>query len=137
MKSGTPAARLPGFFFLIDGGIVKKRRPGKSSSRSSEMGGWLFAGKVRASRAVLGWSQTELGRRTGIIQRAVYCIENALTRPRRVTEQKIEAAFAEAGLVFKFMFDGGFAMTVPFAAIGRPSSSSASQKQSQHRRKAK
>jgi len=96
---------------------VKKRRPGRSSSKSSEMGRLLFAGKVRASRAVLGRSQTELGRQAGITQRAVYCIENALTRPRKVTEQQIEASFAEAGLVFNFMFDGGFTMTVS-EAIG-------------------
>jgi hypothetical protein len=116
---------------------VKKRRPGKSTSRSSEMARLLFAGKVRASRAVLGWSQTELGRRTGITQRAVYCIENALTRPRNLTEQQIEASFAEVGLFFKFMFDGGFTMTVPFAAIGRSGSSVASRKRLQRRRKVK
>jgi transcriptional regulator with XRE-family HTH domain len=99
------------------------------------MGRLRFAGKVRASRAVLGWSQTELGKRAGITQRAVYCIENALTRPRKVTEQRIEASFAEVGLVFKFMFDGGFTMTVPFAAIGRPGSSTASQERLERRRK--
>jgi transcriptional regulator with XRE-family HTH domain len=120
---------------LIDGGTVKKQRPGRSSSKSSERGLLLFAGKVRASRAVLGWSQTELGRRAGITQRAVYCIENALTRPRKATEQQIEASFSEVGLVFTFMFDGGFKMTVPFAAIGR--SSVASQKRMMRRRKGK
>ena len=116
---------------------MKKRRPGKSSSKSSEMGRLLFAAKVRASRAVLGWSQTELGRRTGITQRAVYCIENALTRPRKVTEQQIEASFAEVGLVFKFMFDGGFTMTVPFAAIGHSGPVADSRKRLERRRKVK
>jgi len=101
------------------------------------MGRLLFAAKVRASRAVLGWSQTELGRRAGKTQRAVYCIENALTRPQKATEQHIEASFAEAGLVFTFMFDGGFTMTVPFSAIGRSGSSVASQKRLVRRRKVK
>jgi hypothetical protein len=54
-----------------------------------------------------------------------------------VTEQQIEASFAEAGLVFKFMFDGGFTMTVPFAAIDRPGSSTASQKRLERRRRVK
>jgi len=117
---------------LIDGGTVKKRRPEKSSSRSSEMGRLLFAAKVR-----VGWSQTELGRRTGITQRAVYCIENALTRPRKVREQKIEASFADVGLVFKFMFDGGFTMMVPFAAIGRCGPVADSRKQLERQRLAK
>jgi transcriptional regulator with XRE-family HTH domain len=101
------------------------------------MGRLLFAAKVRVGRAVLGWSQTELGRRTGITQRAVYCIENALTRPRKVREQKIEASFADVGLVFKFMFDGGFTMMVPFAAIGRCGPVADSRKQLERQRLAK
>ena len=116
---------------------MKKRRPGKSSSRPSETGRLLFAAKVRASRAVLGWSQTELGRRTGITQRAVHYIENGLTQPRNLTQQQIEASFAEVGLVFKFKFGGGFTMTVPFAAIGRSGSSVASRKRLERRHKVK
>ena len=114
---------------------MKKLRPGKSSSRPIEPGRLLFAAKVRVSRAVLGWSQTELGRRVGITQRAVYCIENALNRPRNLTEQQIEASFAEVGLVFKPTSEGGFMMTVPSAAISRSGPTSVSRKRLDRRRK--
>jgi predicted transcriptional regulator len=34
---------------------------------------------------VLGWSQTDLGERTGVTQRAIYRIEDGATRPRQLT----------------------------------------------------
>jgi DNA-binding XRE family transcriptional regulator len=122
---------------LIDCGTVKKRQPEKSSSRPTETERLLFAAKVRASRAVLGWSQTELGRRTGITQRAVHFIEKGLTQPRNLTKQQIEASFAEVDLVFKPTPDGGFTMTVPSAAVGRSRLSAASRKRLERRRKVK
>ena len=46
-----------------------RRRPVKTRLR--------FAAKVRAARAVLGWSQTELDERIGLTQHAIYQIEQA------------------------------------------------------------
>ena len=48
----------------------------------------LFAAQIRAGRAVLGWSQTELGERTGVTQRAIYRIEYGATWPRQLTRQR-------------------------------------------------
>ena len=79
----------------------------------------LFAAQIRAGRAVLGWSQTDLGERTGVTQRAIYRIEDGATQPRQLTRLRIEKAFGEAGVEFKRMQAGGFTMFVRFAASGQ------------------
>ena len=79
-----------------------------------------FAAEVRAARAVLGWSQTELARRTAVTQRAIHCIEQNIARPRTQTEQRIVEAFTDAGLRFERLSSGGFKMTVPTKAIAKP-----------------
>ncbi len=78
-----------------------------------------FAAEVRAGRAVLGWSQTELARRTAVTQRAIYCIEQNIVRPRKQTEERIVEVFSDAGLQFEPISKGGFKMTVPDKAIVR------------------
>jgi transcriptional regulator with XRE-family HTH domain len=71
-----------------------------------------FAAQLRAGRAALGWSQTELGEKTGVTQRAIYKVENAATEPRRLTRQRIEKAFGDAGVAFESSRAGGFTMFV-------------------------
>jgi transcriptional regulator with XRE-family HTH domain len=41
-----------------------------------------FAAEIRAGRAVLGWSQTELAKRTAVTQRAIYCVEQNIVQYR-------------------------------------------------------
>jgi predicted transcriptional regulator len=82
-----------------------------------------FAAEVRAGRAVLGWSQTELATRTAVTQRAIHRIEQNMVRPRKQTEERIIEAFAEAGVRFAPVSNGGFRMTVPNAALTRLRSS--------------
>ena len=79
-----------------------------------------FAAEVRAARAVLGWSQTELARRTAVTQRAIHRIEQNIVRPRKETEQRIIEAFTDAGLRFEPLSNGGFKMTVPNKVIAKP-----------------
>ena len=79
----------------------------------------LFAAQLRAGRAVLGWSQTDLGERIGVTQRAVYRIEDGATRPRQLTRPRIEKAFGETGVKFKKLPTGGFTMFVRSAAAGQ------------------
>jgi predicted transcriptional regulator len=67
-----------------------------------------FAAEVRAARAVLGWSQTELARRSAVTQRAIYCIEQNIVQPRKQTEERIIEAFAKAGVQFEPLSNGGF-----------------------------
>jgi len=78
-----------------------------------------FAAEVRAARAVLGWSQTELARRTSVTQRAIYCIEQNIVQPRMQTEERIIGAFTDAGLRFERLSGGGFKLTVPNKAIAK------------------
>jgi len=86
--------------------MSKRRKRAPSTERQ-------FAAEIRAGRAVLGWSQTELARRTAVTQRAIHCIEQNIVRPRTQTEQRIIEAFTDAGLRFERLSSGGFKMTVP------------------------
>jgi predicted transcriptional regulator len=79
-----------------------------------------FAAEIRAGRAVLGWSQTELAKRTAVTQRAIHCIEQNIVRPRTQTEKRIMEVFTDAGLRFDRLSSGGFKMTVPTKAIAKP-----------------
>ena len=100
--------------------MIRKRM--KTSPPSGQIQRVLFAAKVRSARAVLGWSQTELGKRIGLTQRAIYRIENAAAQPRESTELRIHKAFADAGVQFEQLSNSGFKMAVPgrvLHAVGR------------------
>jgi DNA-binding XRE family transcriptional regulator len=71
-----------------------------------------FASKVRAARAVLGWSQAELGMRVGITQRSINRLEKADVDVRRSTAVAIETAFRDEGIFFEPVKEGGFRMLV-------------------------
>ena len=71
-----------------------------------------FAAKVRAARAILGWSQTELGRRSGLSQRSIYRLEMAAVDIRRSTMVALETVFARAGVDFEPLAGGGFKVVV-------------------------
>jgi DNA-binding XRE family transcriptional regulator len=103
---------------------MPKRRKRGSSADLETLAPEQFAAKIRAGRAVLGWSQTELAKRTAVTQRAIYCIEQNIVRPRKQTEERIIAAFTDAGVQFKPLSKGGFKMTVPNKAIKPHSESS-------------
>jgi DNA-binding XRE family transcriptional regulator len=71
-----------------------------------------LAAKVRLVRAVLGWSQTELGRRVGLTQRAIHKLEQGETEPRRTTVRALEAIWREQSLEFEDLADGGFRVSI-------------------------
>jgi DNA-binding XRE family transcriptional regulator len=78
-----------------------------------------FAAKVRAGRAILGWSQTELARRTGLSQRSIYRLELAAVDVRRSTVVSLETVFANAGVDFEHLADGGFKVVVSAGGLLR------------------
>jgi predicted transcriptional regulator len=67
---------------------------------------------MRAARAVLGWSQTELGKKAHVTQRAIYRLEKAAVRARHLTQVRINRAFEDAGIGFAHLPSGGFEMIV-------------------------
>ena len=91
------------------------------ASRELKAARVLFAGKVRAARAVLGWSQTELADKTGLTQRAVHKIEEAAVYARPATIAAINAVFAKAGIGVDDLREGGFRLTVPVRALNNTS----------------
>src|SRR6516165_7540225 len=99
---------------------MPKRRKRRPSTEAKMCDLVQFAAEIRAGRAVLGWSQTYLAKRTAVTQRAIYCIEQNIVRPRKQTEERIIEAFADAGLRFERLSSGGFKLTVPNKAIAKP-----------------
>jgi ribosome-binding protein aMBF1 (putative translation factor) len=76
-----------------------------SAAHPDESEGVLFAARVRAGRAVLGWSQTALGKKTAITQRAIHRIEAGAVQSRKATMVRIDKAFDKAGLKFRVQAD--------------------------------
>jgi len=79
-----------------------------------------FAAKMRMARAVLGWSQSELGAQVGLTQRAIHKLEQGDTEPRRVTVRSIEEVWREQGIEFEDLPGGGFRVRVGSALLDRP-----------------
>ena len=92
--------------------IMKHHRKSAASRRPVEVDPQLFAAKIRAARAVLGWSQTELGKKARVTQRAIYRLEKAAVRARHLTQVRINKAFKDAGIGFAHLPNGGFEMIV-------------------------
>jgi len=76
-----------------------------------------FAAKIRIVRGVLGWSQSELGKRVGLSQRAIHKLEQGETEPRRATFHSIEEIWKESGIDFDDFPDGGFRVNVRWAVL--------------------
>lgn len=71
-----------------------------------------FASKVRAARALLGWSQAELGQRVGVTQRSINRLEQAGVDVRRSTAVAIEGVLRDEGISFEMVPSGGFRILV-------------------------
>lgn len=71
-----------------------------------------FAAKVRAARALLGWSQAELGQRVGVTQRSINRLEQAGVDVRRSTAVAIEGVLRDEGISFEMVASGGFRILV-------------------------
>jgi DNA-binding XRE family transcriptional regulator len=76
-----------------------------------------FATKVRLARAVLGWSQSELGQQVGLSQRTIHKLEQGETEPRRTTVRAMEFIWREQGIEFEDFADGSFRVSIRSATI--------------------
>src|SRR5262249_36202636 len=68
-------------------------------------------------RAVLGWSQSELGLPVGLTQRAIHKLEQGETEPRRATMRAVEFIWREQNIEFEEIGDGGFRVSIRPAVI--------------------
>jgi DNA-binding XRE family transcriptional regulator len=84
-----------------------------------------FAAKMRMARAVLGWSQNELGYRIGLTQRAIHKLEQGDTEPRRSTTRAIEQIWRDEGIEFEDLDGGTFRVTVRSPVLERPTTARA------------
>lgn len=58
------------------------------------------AAQIRAARALLGWTQTELAERSGLSLPSLSAIETTQVSPRRSTVARIVRALEDAGVIF-------------------------------------
>ena len=56
--------------------------------------------QIRAARALLDWSQTDLAEKAGLSQTGIARLENGTHQPNQTTLDKIHAAFLSSGLEF-------------------------------------
>ena len=79
----------------------------------------MFAAKVRAARAVLGWKQSELGERAGLTQKSIHRIEQGTDDLRRSTVIIVEQVLKAEGVEFEDLPDGGFKVVVPKPVLAK------------------
>ena len=79
-----------------------------------------FAAKIRLVRAVLGWSQGELGFRIGMTQRAIHKLEQGESDPRRTTMRALDEIWRENKIEFEELADGGFRVSIRAAVLEQP-----------------
>jgi transcriptional regulator with XRE-family HTH domain len=61
----------------------------------------ITAGQIRAARALIGWKQIDLAKKSGVSEITIKNVERGATiGPRSTTLGAIQAAFEKAGVVF-------------------------------------
>jgi ribosome-binding protein aMBF1 (putative translation factor) len=115
MSNQSPRRETAGGFCLTRANM--KSGPSDANRKVDKSGQCAFAAKVRAGRAVLGWSQTELARRVGLTQRAIHKLEKGDTEPRRKTVEALEEIWRHQNIQFKDRADGGFQIEVDARAF--------------------
>lgn len=95
-----------------------------------QFGRHVFAAKIRLARAVLGWNQSELGRRIGLTQRAIHKLEQGETQPCRSTVRALEEIWHEQAIKFEDLADGGLRVSISSSALSR-----AEERPRRHRRR--
>ena len=90
-----------------------------------------FAAKIRTARAVLGWSQSELGAHVGFdAARRFDKLEQGDTEPRRTTMHVLEEIWRLEGVEFEDLGGGAFRCTVRSPVLDR--AAPAKRKKRQH-----
>ena len=106
--------RSPPEVLLFAVGNCPMPKKSKQATLSIEVA--KFAAQVRGARAILNWSQTELGERTGFTQRSIHKLEQG-SDIRRSTALAIVKAFRDAGTGFEELPSGPFKIVVSLQAL--------------------
>jgi transcriptional regulator with XRE-family HTH domain len=56
--------------------------------------------QAKAARALLGWSQDDLARRSGVVRRTLMSFETGAREPREDTLLRVVETFEQAGIEF-------------------------------------
>lgn len=72
----------------------------------------VFAAKLRIARAVLGWTQSDLGRHIHLTQRSIHRLENGHCEPKYATVLAFHRFCRDFGILFCERSDGGFELSV-------------------------
>ena len=110
--------------------IVHVARQAHDFTELFELERHAFAVKIRLARAVLGWSQSELGFRIGMTQRAIHKLEQGETEPRRTTMRALEEIWREYHIAFEDLADGGFRVGISAAVLEQPLTAQARRRRS-------
>jgi predicted transcriptional regulator len=65
-----------------------------------QQSGMITAGQIRAARALIGWTQVDLAKASGVSEISIKNIERGATDPRASTLEAFQRAFEKAGVVF-------------------------------------
>jgi len=60
----------------------------------------ITAGQIRAARALIGWTQVDLAKASGVSEISIKNIERGATDPRASTLEAFQRAFEKVGVVF-------------------------------------
>jgi DNA-binding XRE family transcriptional regulator len=117
MSKGTPGDLIAGGSAFRGGKFGSCPMPKKSKQATLSIEAARFAAQVRGARAVLNWSQTELGKRAGFTQRSIHKLEQGSVDIRRSTALAIVKAFRDAGIDFEELPSGPFKIVVSLQAV--------------------
>lgn len=73
--------------------------------------------KLRATRAILNLSQTEIASKVGLTQRSIHRLEQAQVDPKRLTSRSLERFWKASGINIVDMPDGTFSICVTDAVL--------------------
>ncbi len=98
--------------------VSEKRLPTRSGTDQHRH---RFAAKMRAGRAILGWSQRQLAAKASLTQRSIYRLEKGDVDVRVSTMVRIDRVFQLAGITFQDSDDGGFLVIASPRSLARES----------------
>ncbi|MDR3488219.1 MAG: helix-turn-helix domain-containing protein [Bradyrhizobium sp.] len=80
----------------------------------------ITSAQCRAARGLIGWSQQDLAKNSGIGTVAVHQLESGISQPRRATLDVVKRAFEAAGVEFIDENGGGPGVRLRKSGLVKP-----------------